>query len=98
MNYKQSYIRDMYSSTEVDNMEKASFVNDVNWKKRTVDGIEYRDPDYNCDRLYNEGEVRPRSLQNYMGHTQISMTEHYISRCNSHEDDDDKARACLSYK
>lgn len=65
-------------------------------------GIEYR-PSHkirftNCDRLYNEGEVRPRSLQNYMGHTQISMTEHYISRCNSHEDDDDKARACLSYK
>lgn len=54
LNYKQSYIRDMYSSTEVDNMEKASFVNDVNWKKRTVDGIKYRDPDYNCDRLYND--------------------------------------------
>lgn len=54
MNYKHSYIRDMYSSAEVDNMEKASFVNDINWKKRTVNGIKYRDPDYNCDRLYND--------------------------------------------
>ena len=29
-------------------------VNDVNYKRRRVNGIKYRDPDYNCNRLYDD--------------------------------------------
>lgn len=51
MNVNQSYIRDVYSMDEVENIGTAKFHNDIYWKKRTVNGINYRDPDYNCDRL-----------------------------------------------
>ena len=54
MNVNQSYIRDVYSMDEVENIGTAKFHNDIYWKKRTVNGINYRDPDYNCDRLYND--------------------------------------------
>ena len=54
MDVNQSYLRDVYSMEEIEDIKNAKFHNDIDWKQRTVNGINYRDPDYNCDRLYDD--------------------------------------------
>lgn len=44
----------MYSKCEIEDIDSGLFVNDIDWKKRLVNGIAYRDPDYNCHQLYND--------------------------------------------
>lgn len=51
-NDEQCYMRDMYTLKEVENLLTSKFENNLNWKMRKVNGIKYRDPDYNCKRLY----------------------------------------------
>lgn len=54
MDIKVSYMRDVYTKKEIENISDATFTNAIDWKRRTVNGIEYRDPDYNCCRLYDD--------------------------------------------
>ena len=54
MDSKQNYMRDMYLFSEIEDIIDADFINDIDWKKRLVNDIKYRDPDYNCDRLYDD--------------------------------------------
>lgn len=54
MDVNQSYLRDVYSMEEIEDIINAEFHNDIDRKQRTVNGIDYRDPDYNCGRLYDD--------------------------------------------
>lgn len=54
MQINHYYMRDMYTKSEIEDICSCIFVNDLDWKKRTVNGIEYRDPDYNCHQLYDD--------------------------------------------
>lgn len=64
--------------------------------KRVCDrnGIEYRSSHVirftNCDALFNEADVSKQSLQGYMGHSTPSMTDHYIARHRSKDEDNEK--------
>lgn len=54
MDTNYCYMRAVYREDDLKDIKAVKFVNDVNWKKRRVNDMEYRDPDYGCEKLYDD--------------------------------------------
>ena len=80
------YLRDVYSPEEVPDLEGADFRCSPRFGQHLVNGLDYRDPDKNCLRLYTDlrdllfpgDDIGSQHGQLFISHEGIPFTSDYI--------------------